>query len=104
MRQYSNKCQPAGASRSWDTVQLQHSFGTPVVVAQVQTANNEEGTVPSGASQPWLTTAVDSVTSSSFNVALESAETQAFHWDKLQLPKREKEQVENRRFLWTMTL
>ena len=76
-RQYSpNKCQPADASPSWDTVQLQHSFGTPVVVVQVQTANNEEGTVPSGASQPWLTTAVDSVASSSFNVALESAETQ----------------------------
>ena len=68
---------PTGATESWDTVQLQSFTNAPVLVTQIQTANNEEGTVPSGASQPWLTAVANTVTSSSFLVALDSAETKA---------------------------
>ena len=67
---------PTGATESWDTVQLQSFTSAPVLVTQIQTANNEQGPVPSGASQPWLTAVANTVTSSSFLVALDSAETQ----------------------------
>eukprot|EP00438_Fugacium_kawagutii_P024987 Skav225729 [mRNA] locus=scaffold611:73724:78515:+ [translate_table: standard] len=72
----TQSCKPKGGVARWDTVQFQGSFTSPVVVTKLQTANNENGTPPNGPSTPWLTPAVDSVTSSSFLVALDSGETE----------------------------
>eukprot|EP00438_Fugacium_kawagutii_P024982 Skav225724 [mRNA] locus=scaffold611:27549:37574:+ [translate_table: standard] len=76
MQFQTQSCKPAGGVQRWDTVQFQGSFTSPVVVTKLQTANNENGTPPNGPSTPWLTPAVDSVSSSSFLVALDSGETE----------------------------
>lgn len=49
----------------------------PVVLGQIQTRNNERSDkiVPGSPSRPWITTVINNVTSSSFNIALERSET-----------------------------
>jgi len=69
-----------GGVSSWENVTLQHNFGSPpTIVAAIQTMNNETGEngaqAPSVSSLPWLTIAMDNITASSFNVALERSES-----------------------------
>jgi len=62
----------------WETVTFPFEFSTtPVVLGFIQTMNSEESNPPEKPSIPWLTTAVDEVTSTSFNVALERSEVAA---------------------------
>ena len=62
---------------SWTSVSYSGITNTPIVLGQIQTRNNERTdlAVPSAISQPWMTTAISSVSSSSFNIALERSET-----------------------------
>jgi len=62
----------------WETINFPFEFDTtPIVLGFIQTMNSEEGNPPEEPSVPWLTTAIDSVTSTSFNVALERSEVAA---------------------------
>jgi len=59
---------------SWETISISGFNTTPVVLGQIQTVNNEDSTIPN-VSQPWITTVIKSVSSSSFKIALERSET-----------------------------
>jgi uncharacterized repeat protein (TIGR01451 family) len=64
--------QPPLPAEGWEDVTFPDAFSTtPVVVAQIQTMNNETGLPPASFSQPWLTTAIDNVNASGFDAALE---------------------------------
>jgi hypothetical protein len=64
-----------GGPQRWTTVNFGTAFGgTPIVLAEIQTMNNESGNPPTGPSIPWLTAVVDNVGSNSFRVALERSE------------------------------
>ena len=59
----------------WETINLSPAFSTvPIVLGFIQTMNSEEGNPPEGPSIPWLTTAIDVSSNSSFNIALERSE------------------------------
>ncbi|MEM7563098.1 MAG: DUF6701 domain-containing protein [Pseudomonadota bacterium] len=61
---------------SWETVNFAPAFSaTPVVLAMIQTMNNESSTPPQNPSVPWLVTAMRNVTANSMQLALERAET-----------------------------
>lgn len=61
---------------SWQNISLSGFSTSPVVLGQIQTRSNERTDlpVPSAISIPWLTTAIDNVTSTSFDIALERSE------------------------------
>jgi len=64
-----------GLSGSWDPVTFGASFADPpAILTQVQTTENETGAVPSDYSTPFLTVAVESVSTTGFDVALERSE------------------------------
>ena len=65
------------SSSSWDSVNLSGFNTDPTVLTEIQTKNNErtDENVPDSLSKPWLTVAVDNISSSGFNVALERSET-----------------------------
>ena len=65
------------SSSSWESVNLSGFTTNPTVLTEIQTRNNErtDKAVPDSVSKPWLTVAVDNITSSSFNIALERSET-----------------------------
>ncbi len=68
----------AGAT-SWETVNFGYDFGVaPVILAEIQTMNNEQGEggtmPPARSSVPWLTVAVDNISSSQFTIALERSQ------------------------------
>ncbi len=48
--------------------------GTPAVLAMIQTDNNGTGTAPSGPLVPWMTVAIESVTTTGHDLALERSE------------------------------
>jgi len=62
---------------SWDSVSLSGFNTNPTILTEIQTRNNErtDENVPDSVSKPWLTVAVDNISSSGFNVALERSET-----------------------------
>ncbi len=62
---------------SWDSVNLNGFNTTPVILAEIQTRNNErtDESVPDSVSKPYMTVAIDNVSSSGFNIALERSET-----------------------------
>jgi len=63
-------------STTWDTVAFPSIFpGTPAIVAQIQTMNSESGTPPSTSSIPFMDTGIRNVTTASFQVTLERAES-----------------------------
>ncbi len=63
-------------SRSWDSITFGTSFGSPpVLVAGLQTTANETAAIPGSASEPWLVVAVQGVTASGAEVALERSES-----------------------------
>ena len=61
---------------SWDVVGFGVQFqGSPTVLAQVQTMNNEvNANIPRAHSVPFLTVAIDNVTPVGFDIALERSE------------------------------
>lgn len=62
-------------SSGWDSIALQYGgFSDPLVVTALQSINNEPALNPSLASRPWLTVAVENVTASAFDLALERSE------------------------------
>ncbi len=64
-----------GGPQGWETITFVSAFaGAPVVLAQIQTMNNETGTPPGGVSIPWLSSVVDNISNSNFRVALERSE------------------------------
>ncbi|MEM7293095.1 MAG: LamG domain-containing protein, partial [Pseudomonadota bacterium] len=66
----------ASGSKSWETISFAPAFAaTPAVLAMIQTAASESGTPPAGVSEPWMSTAIRNVGTSSMNLALERAET-----------------------------
>ncbi len=63
---------------NWLTFNFKSGFsGTPALIGQIQTMSNETGHTPGAASIPSLETTFRSVTSTSANLALERAETDA---------------------------
>jgi len=64
-------------SSSWEYVSLNGFNTNPTILTEIQTRNNERSdeSVPDSVSKPWLTVAVDNISSSGFNVALERSET-----------------------------
>ena len=65
---------------SWENVALGYDFGSPpTIIAAIQTMMNETGEggslPPVVSSIPWLTVAIDNITGSQFNVALERSES-----------------------------
>jgi len=62
-------------AESWSAINFPTAFsGTPAFLAQIQTMNNETGSPPGAPSIPWLTTAVDNLSTSGANLALERSE------------------------------
>jgi hypothetical protein len=60
---------------TWNSVGFAHgAFSNPVVLTAIQTINNEPGLDPSVPSSPWLAVAVDNISSSGFDVALDRTE------------------------------
>lgn len=60
---------------SWDQVEFDIVYNnTPAVVAQIQTMNNEQNSIPTQHSVPFLTTAIDNVTNTGFQFSLERSE------------------------------
>jgi len=59
----------------WETVTINGFNNPPTILAQIQSINNEQNSVPDSVSKPWMTVAIDSITNSSFKIALERAET-----------------------------
>ncbi len=64
-------------SNEWEEISISGFNTTPVVLAQIQTRNNERSdeSVPDAVSQPWYSATVKDITSSSFKVTLDMAET-----------------------------
>ena len=60
---------------AWDQVGFGIVYNNiPAVVAQVQTINNEQNSIPAQHSAPFLTTAIDDVTNIGFQISLERSE------------------------------
>ncbi len=64
----------AGA-QGWQTITFASAFASaPIVLAQIQTMNNEANTPPGSTSSPWFTAAVDTISNNSVRLALERSE------------------------------
>ena len=64
-----------GLTGGWDAVSFSASFADPpAVLTQIQTTVNETGAVPIDYSMPFMTVAVDNVTTAGFDIALERSE------------------------------
>ncbi len=60
----------------WDSIAfLGRHTQPPAIIADVQTMNNESGNPPQTSSTPWLSTAVQTVTDTGFEMALERSES-----------------------------
>lgn len=60
-------------STNWDSISYS-GFSNPVLVAAIQTTNNEPGLRPEDPSHPWLTVAVNNITATAADIALERSE------------------------------
>lgn len=58
----------------FQTINLPAGFTNPIVLAQLQSTNNEQNNLPSQASSPWFTVAVRNVTNTTFQLALDGCE------------------------------
>ena len=66
----------SGASTTLDTVTFPTVFSSiPVILSGIQSMNNENSILPGTSSSPWIVTALKNNTTTSFEVALERAET-----------------------------
>ena len=65
-----------GGVRSYDNVSLNASFSSPpTVITQLQTFFNEQGNPPFDVALPWLSTVVNSISTNSFEMALERSDS-----------------------------
>ena len=72
----TDKVQGSVGATGWDTQTFLSSFSSaPALLAQIQTINNESALVPSLPSIPWLVPAVDNLSSTSFDLALDTVRT-----------------------------
>jgi len=62
---------------SWEHIDLSGFSTTPMVLGQIQTRVNErtDEPVPDAVSKPWITTVIENITDSGFDIALERSET-----------------------------
>ena len=60
--------------KSWQTLNFTNSFSSPVLLAAIQTTNNETNLNPRNPSHPWLSVAISGITNSRANIALERSE------------------------------
>ncbi len=65
---------PGGGTTQSVTFREDYS-AAPAVLAQIQTDNNETRNVPAQTSQPWLTSQIQNITTSGFDLSLERSET-----------------------------
>lgn len=62
--------------RDWDDITLSPGFSaTPIVLAMIQSLNNENATLPDASSSPWMTVGIRNVTANGFQTTLDRAET-----------------------------
>lgn len=64
---------PSGR-KGWETLTYSRTYTSPVVLTAIQTTNNETNTIPSQPSHPWLTVAIDNITNTQADIALERSE------------------------------
>ena len=65
-------------STTWDPIVFPSAFSaTPAMLASIQTMNNESGSPPNSSSSPFMDVGLRNVTSGSFQVTLERAESTA---------------------------
>ena len=70
--------QASGSAGSYEPVVFTNALnGTPAVVANILTMNAESGNPPAGPAQPWLTTVIENVSSTGFDIAMERSQTTA---------------------------
>ena len=60
--------------KGWEAVSFANTFSNPLVIADVQTTNNEPGIRPDSPSRPFLTVAVNGLSGTGVNLALERSE------------------------------
>ena len=79
---------PAGQT-GWETLTYSQGFSSPIVIAAIQTIENETGNIPDQPSHPWLTIAINNITDTQVDIALERSEVydrltgSNFHFDNL---------------------
>ena len=65
----------SGEDKGWETIVFPKAFGSqPMVLAEIQTMNNEINSVPTDPSEPWLTAAVRSVGVNGFQLTMDRSE------------------------------
>ncbi|MDX1453316.1 MAG: hypothetical protein R3183_12225, partial [Oleiphilaceae bacterium] len=64
---------PSGR-KGWESVSFSQAYTSPIVLADIQTTNNETATIPRQSSTPWLTVAVDNISNTGVDLALERSE------------------------------
>jgi len=62
------------ARKNWFSLTFSRAFSQPVLLSDIQTLGNEPGLQPRNPSIPWLTVAVQNLTSSGVDLALERGE------------------------------
>ncbi len=64
---------PSGR-KGWERLNFSQSFSNPILIADIQSTNNETNAIPRAPSQPWLTVAVNDLRNSRVDLALERSE------------------------------
>lgn len=59
----------------WELISYTQSFSTPAILTQIQTVNSQTSLDAGIQAEPWLEVAVDDVTSTGFDLALERSES-----------------------------
>ncbi len=60
--------------KGWESLSFSNSYTAPILLADIQTINNETATIPRRSSSPWLTVAVQNLTATGADIALERSE------------------------------
>lgn len=60
--------------KQFETLNYANSFSSPVLIAAIQSTFNEKNAIPDEPSDPWLTVAVDNITNTQADIALERSE------------------------------
>lgn len=64
---------PTG-QKGWESLTFSQSFSNPIVLADIQTISNESNGIPRRSSSPWLTVALDNISNTGADIALERSE------------------------------
>ena len=66
----------ANKDKQWDSITFATAFtDTPIVLGMIQDIANETSSLPSSYSSPWMSVAMDSITTSGLNIAIEKSDT-----------------------------